>query len=809
MAATLSLSALLPPSSNTHHFPHISNPISNSYISTSLSLLYPNSFRSPKSIPPSNSLKSLPSTSTPYTIQSPNPDYLLSAEPILRSDAVIKMPTAPWMKGPLLLHPNQVLDLSKPRKKKNNLTNDEEENPDPSLTDRVSGGRRKKAMKKIFEGVGKLQETLGSEETQKNPEEIGFDFSLGELGEDGNPKFGEKMPWESNERVVFRRTKKEKVVTAAEVSLDGELLGRLRGEAARMRKWVKVMKAGVTHTVIDQIHQIWKDNELAMVKFDLPLCRNMDRAREIVEIKTGGLVVWCKKDALVVYRGCNYQFRLRSFSKMHSGFAGGQTTSSLNIRNHQIKLNMTLSQVESDESTGEEMKSRNDGEMANIPINGSLYEREADRLLDGLGPRFIDWWRPKPLPVDADLLPEVVPGFKPPFRLCPPHARAKLTDDELTYLRKLARPLPFHFVLGRNRKLQGLAAAILKLWEKCHTVKIAVKFGIPNTNNAQMAYELKCLTGGVLLLRNKFIIILYRGKDFLTDGVANQVAEREMELSKCQIQEEVARLKAIETFHMTDESHVNTSTSGSLSEFKNIQSECANLKNRYGEVDVQLQAEKEILKKQLRNQERKLFILKVKIRKSTMELSKLNSAWRPSEQDADQEMLTQEERECFRKMGLKMDSNLVLGRRGVFDGVIEGLHQHWKHREIAKVITMQRLYSQVLYTAKHLEVESGGILVSVDKLIEGHAIIIYRGKNYKRPLNLVPPNLLSKREALHRSLEMQRIGSLKFFAYKRQQEISDLKCKLADLEKRWEIDKRESDKVTWNGLKEPTCHGIS
>lgn len=45
--------------------------------------------------------------------------------------------------------------------------------------------------------------------------------------------------------------------------------------------------------------------------------------------------------------------------------------------------------------------------------------------------------------------------------------------------------------VGRNRKLQGLAAAILKLWEKCHIVKIALKLGAPNTNNAEMADELK------------------------------------------------------------------------------------------------------------------------------------------------------------------------------------------------------------------------------------------------------------------------------------------------------------------------------
>lgn len=43
-------------------------------------------------------------------------------------------------------------------------------------------------------------------------------------------------------------------------------------------------------------------------------------------------------------------------------------------------------------------------------------------------------------------------------------------------------------------------------------------------------------------------------------------------------------------------------------------------------------------------------------------------------------------------------------------------------------------------------------------------------------------HLLTKREALQRSIELQRIGSLKFFAYQRRQAILDLKLKLAKLE---------------------------
>lgn len=44
---------------------------------------------------------------------------------------------------------------------------------------------------------------------------------------------------------------------------------------------------------------------------------------------------------------------------------------------------------------------------------------------------------------------------------------------------------------GRNRNLQGLAVAIVKLWEKCELAKIAVKRGVQNTNSELMAEELK------------------------------------------------------------------------------------------------------------------------------------------------------------------------------------------------------------------------------------------------------------------------------------------------------------------------------
>ncbi|XVE78683.1 hypothetical protein DITRI_Ditri13aG0166800 [Diplodiscus trichospermus] len=749
-------------------------------------------------VPFSSSLNSNPN---PSKIHKGNPSFnknskfSFSKRP---NKGPVKMPTAPWMKSPLLLQPHEVLNPSKPTTKKSSNSNAKA--PDKSLFGKESGVRGQKAMKKIVRNVEKLQGNEVLEDTQIGvSEEFEVGNWLEEIGSDGEvKKFDGKMPWlRAEEKVVSRRMKKEKILTQAEIILDKDLLERLRGKAMRMRKWVKVMKAGVTQAVVDEIRSAWRKNKLVMVKFGVPLCRNMDRAREILEMKTGGLVVWSKKDTLVVYRGLNHGLTSKFSMRDHPNCSDAQEIYSSTISHFASGNNNNMSQEKSNISTWGRSSNIEDiekesmpngifmkGDGNNQPVIGSLYERETDRLLDGLGPRFIDWWMQKPLPVDADLLPEVVPRFRPPIRLSPPNIRSNLTDEELTYLRKLAHPLPFHFALGRNRNLQGLAAAILKLWEKSLIAKIAIKWGVQNTDNEQMAYELKNLTGGVLLLRNKFIIIFYRGKDFLPQGVANLVVEREMALRRCQLIEEGARLKVTETFWIADEPLPRTSTVGTLSEFQDIQTKFGDLKKENNELEIQLEAQKENLERELRNQERKLSILNIKIEKSAKELAKLNSSWQPSEPDVDLEIITEEERECLRKIGLKLSSCLVLGRRGVFNGVIEGLHQHWKHREVVKVITMQRMFVRVIYTAKLLVAESGGILVSIEKLKEGHAIIIYRGKNYRRPFKLITGNLLTKREAFQRSIELQRIGSLKFFAYQRQQAILDLKLKLAKLKER-------------------------
>lgn len=84
------------------------------------------------------------------------------------------------------------------------------------------------------------------------------------------------------------------------------------------------------------------------------------------------------------------------------------------------------------------------------------------------------------------------------------------------------------------------------------------------------------------------------------------------------------------------------------------------------------------------------------------------------------------------------------------------MHLHWKYRELVKIISNGRSIEDIHGVARTLEAESGGILVAVERVSKGYAIIMYRGKNYKRPASLRPQTLLNKREAMKRSLEAQR-----------------------------------------------------
>ncbi|KAB2609518.1 chloroplastic group IIA intron splicing facilitator CRS1 [Pyrus ussuriensis x Pyrus communis] len=602
------------------------------------------------------------------------------------------------------------------------------------------------------------------------------------------------LPWEKEEEVSDKeevkglRKRRGKAPSLAELTIEDEELKRLRRMGMVLRERISVPKAGITQAVLEKIHDTWRKTELVRLKFHEVLALDMKTAHEIVERRTGGLVLWRSGSVMVVYRGSNYK-----------GPSQSQTVDG-------ERSGLFIPEISSPETS--EMRSGNEAtsgpdkteQALKIPErvhNMTEEEAEFHSLLDDLGPRFVEWWGTGVLPVDADLLPKTIPGYKTPFRLLPTGMRSRLTNAEMTTLRKLAKSLPCHFALGRNRNHQGLALAIIKLWEKSSVAKIAVKRGIQNTNNKLMAEEIKNLTGGVLLLRNKYYIVIYRGKDFLPTSVAAALAERQELTKQVQDVEEKMRIKAIDA--ASTGAVEGQALAGTLAEFYEAQARwgreiSAEERERMIEEDSRAKNAKLV-----RRIEHKLGVAQAKKLRAEKLLSKIESLMLPAGPDYDQETITDEERVMFRRVGLRMKAYLPLGIRGVFDGVVENMHLHWKHRELVKLISKQKTLAFVEDTARLLEYESGGILVAIERVPKGYALIYYRGKNYRRPITLRPRNLLTKAKALKRSVAMQRHEAL-------SQHISELEKNIEQMKSQVGISEDDVDESSWSSRDPEQIH---
>lgn len=564
--------------------------------------------------------------------------------------------------------------------------------------------------------------------------------------------------------------KEVRVPTLAELTLPEDELRRLRTIGIALKKKLKVGKAGITEGIVNGIHERWRRTEVVKIVCE-DLCRmNMKRTHDLLERKTGGLVVWRSGSKIILYRGAKYKYPYF--------VCDGDSTKEIlpnDLLNKQLddgemeKMESSLPGTKGVKASGPSASDKTAQPRLiqgvgspnklrfQLPGEAQLVE-EADHLLDGLGPRFTDWWGYDPLPVDADLLPAIIPGYRRPFRLLPFGVNPKLTNDEMTTLKRLGRPLPCHFALGRNRKLHGLAAAIIKLWERCEIAKIAVKRGVQNTNSELMSEELKWLTGGVLLSRDREFIVLYRGKDFLPSAVSSAIEERRRH-----------------------EKRIGEFAEGDMLRNKEV-GETKDQKGTLHSVSSQISSPEAVIKRT----STKLSMALEKKAKAEKLLAELEKMEIPQQPEVDKECITEEERYMLRKVGLRMKPFLLLGRRGVFDGTIENMHLHWKYRELVKIIAKERNIEAARQVAKTLEEESGGILIAVETVSKGYAIIVYRGKNYLRPTRLRPQTLLNKREAMKRSLEAQRQESLKLHVLKLTKNIDDMKRQLASNEDEWD-----------------------
>ncbi|KAL8139846.1 hypothetical protein V2J09_005867 [Rumex salicifolius] len=177
-------------------------------------------------------------------------------------------------------------------------------------------------------------------------------------------------------------------------------------------------------------------------------------------------------------------------------------------------------------------------------------------------------------------------------------------------------------------------------------------------------------------------------------------------------------------------------------------------------LKLKLMTEEERLIHQLRRAKKKVALLLQKLKK--YELPELPSP------KHDPELLTSEQLQAYKKIGFRNKNYVPVGVRGVFGGVVQNMHLHWKFHETVQVCCDNFPKEKIKEMATMLARLSGGIVVNIHNV---KTIIMFRGRNYRQPKNLIPLNTLTKRKALFKARFEQALESQKLNIKKIEQTL--------------------------------------
>ncbi|CAN8325450.1 unnamed protein product [Cochlearia groenlandica] len=157
----------------------------------------------------------------------------------------------------------------------------------------------------------------------------------------------------------------------------------------------------------------------------------------------------------------------------------------------------------------------------------------------------------------------------------------------------------------------------------------------------------------------------------------------------------------------------------------------------------------------------------------------------------DPEILTEEEQHYLKRTGEKRKNFVLVGRRGVFGGVVLNMHLHWKKHETVKVICKPcNRPGQIHEYAEELARLSKGIVIDVKP---NNSIVLYRGKNYVRPLVMSPVDTLSKDKALEKYRYEQSLEHTSEFIEKLEKELEEYHKHVARYNQKKDEEKKEAD----------------
>ncbi|KAK6155229.1 hypothetical protein DH2020_009477 [Rehmannia glutinosa] len=189
-----------------------------------------------------------------------------------------------------------------------------------------------------------------------------------------------------------------------------------------------------------------------------------------------------------------------------------------------------------------------------------------------------------------------------------------------------------------------------------------------------------------------------------------------------------------------------------------------------GKTLREIRRAKKLRKKLMTDEERLIYNLRRAKKKVALLLQKLKKYELPELPPPrhDPELLTLEQLQAYKKIGFRNKNYVPVGVRGVFGGVVQNMHLHWKFHETVQVCCDNFPKEKIKEMATMIARLSGGIVVNIHNV---KTIIMFRGRNYRQPKNLIPVNTLTKRKALFKARFEQALESQKLNIKKTEQEL--------------------------------------
>ncbi|XP_077217293.1 RNA-binding CRS1 / YhbY (CRM) domain protein [Tasmannia lanceolata] len=194
------------------------------------------------------------------------------------------------------------------------------------------------------------------------------------------------------------------------------------------------------------------------------------------------------------------------------------------------------------------------------------------------------------------------------------------------------------------------------------------------------------------------------------------------------------------------------------------------MRRETGKTLREIRRAKKLRKKLMTDEERLIYNLRRAKKKVALLLQKLKKYELPELPTPrhDPELLTIEQLQAYKKIGFRNRNYVPVGVRGVFGGVVQNMHLHWKFHETVQVCCDNFPKEKIKEMATMLARLSGGIVVNIHDV---KTIIMFRGRNYRQPKNLIPINTLTKRKALFKARFEQALDSQKLNIKKLEQQL--------------------------------------